>query len=116
VTIRAALALLLAALVASLGALMLGEYEFTGSLPFLVGPLFGLAIGEIVATVGRSKAVLVGLVAAALCFGAIYWAGYIDSGDGLEPIHPFVWPSAAICAGFAYLRIAGLPGRTKPGR
>jgi hypothetical protein len=108
VTIRAALALLLAAVVASLGALMLGEYEFTGSLPFLVGPHFGLAIGEVVATVGRSRHLLVGAIAAAICFGAIVWTGWIDSSDGLEPIHPFVWPSACLAAGFAYARIAGL--------
>jgi hypothetical protein len=108
VTIRAALALLLAAGVSSLGALMLGEYEFTGTLPFLVGPLFGLAIGEIVAAVGRSKSVLVALIAAAICFGGIVWTGWIDSSNGVEPMHPFVWPSGLLAAAFAYLRIAGL--------
>lgn len=91
---------------------MLGEYEFTGTLPWLVGPLFGLAIGEVVGAVGRSKAVVVGAIAAAMCFAALVWTGWIDSSDGLEPIHGEVWPSALLAAGFAYVRIAGLPRKT----
>lgn len=90
---------------------MLGEYELTGSLPYIVGPLFGLAVGEIVAAVGRTKSVLVALVAAAICFGGIVWTGWIDSSEGVEPMHGAVWPSAALAAAVGYLRIAGLPRR-----
>jgi hypothetical protein len=108
VTTRAAGALLIAALVSALAALMLGEYEFTGSLPYIVGPLFGLAIGEVVAAVGRTRSAIVALVAAAICFGGIVWTGWIDSSEGVEPMHGAVWPSAALAAVVAYLRIAGL--------
>ena len=44
-----------AAAAAALGALILGEYEFTGTLPWVAGPLFGLVIGEVVVGVGRSR-------------------------------------------------------------
>ena len=40
--LRAVLGLVCAAAAAGLGALILGEYEFTGSLPYVAGPLFGL--------------------------------------------------------------------------
>lgn len=107
-TIRAALALVCAAAVSYLGALILGEYEFTGGLPFMVGPLFGLAVGELVAAVGRSRAVPVALLTGAICFGGVAWAGWIDSSEGVEPIHPFVWAAAAIAAACGLLRITGL--------
>lgn len=110
-TPRVALALVVAGLVAALGALMLGEYEFTGGLPFMVGPLFGLAIGEVVAAIGRAKTVLVGALTGAVCFGGMMWIGWIDSSNGVEPLHPVIWPSAGLAAVAGYLRIAGLPRR-----
>lgn len=99
---------LCAAAVAALGALILGEYEFTGSLPFVAGPLLGLAIGELVVGVGRSRSVPVALAAAAVSFGGIAWAGWIDSSEGVEPVKGLVWVSAGLAAAVAGLRTAGL--------
>lgn len=107
--LRTALGLLVAAAVAALGALILGEYEFTGALPYVAGPLFGLVIGEVVVGVGRSRAVVVALVAAALSAAGIAWAGWIDSTEGLEPVKAAVWVAAALAAVVALLRVAGLP-------
>ena len=106
--------LLCAAAAAALGALMLGEYEFTGSLPYVAGPLFGLVIGEIVVGVGRSRAVLVGLVAGALAFGGLAWAGWIDSTQGLEPVKGLAWVAAGLGAATALLRTTGF-SRRRPG-
>ena len=97
--------------VAALGALILGEYEFTGSLPFIAGPLFGLVVGEVVVGVGRLRSLAVALPAAAAAFGGIVWAGWIDSSEGVEPVKAVVWVAAGLAATAALLRIAGLPRR-----
>ena len=107
-TWRAVLGLLLGAAAAALGALILGEYEFGGTLPWVAGPLFGLVIGEVVAGVGRSRHLAVAVAAAALSFGGIAWAGWIDSTQGIEPVKRLVWVSASLAAVAALLRTAGL--------
>jgi hypothetical protein len=104
---RPLLALAGAALVAALGALILGEYEFEGTLPFVVGPLFGLAIGELVVGVGRSRAGWVAAVAAALAAGGVAWAGWIDASHGVEDVKPLVWVAAGLAGATAALRTAG---------
>ncbi len=108
---RAPVALVCAAAAAALGALILGEYEFTGTLPYVAGPLLGLVIGEIVVGVGRTRAPLVGLVAAALAFASIAWAGWIDSTQGVEPVKGLAWVAAGMAAVAALLRTTGLPRR-----
>jgi hypothetical protein len=91
-----------------LAALILGEYEFRGTLPFVAGPLFGLVLGEVAVGVGRSRSPIVGGIAAVSGFGALVWAGWINSGEGLEPIHRMIWAAAALAAITAYVRITGL--------
>ncbi len=103
--------LLTGAAVAALGALILGEYEFAGTLPFLAGPLFGLVIGEVVVGVGRARGVVPGCAAAVLSFGGIAWAGWIDSTQGLEPVKGLVWVAAGLAAVAALLRTTGRPAR-----
>lgn len=110
-TWRALLGLAVAAGASALGALVLGEYEFTGTLPFLAGPLFGLVVGEVVVAVGRSRTVPVGLAAAGLSFAGIAWAGWIDSSEGVEPVKGLVWVAAGLAGGAALLRTAGRPAR-----
>jgi hypothetical protein len=105
---RPLLGVLCAAASAALGALILGEYEFTGSLPFIAGPLFGLVIGEVVVGVGRTRAVIYGLSAGALAFGGIAWAGWIDSSQGVEPVKGLAWVAAGLAAAAALLRTTGL--------
>jgi hypothetical protein len=107
-TWRALSALALGAVVAALGALILGEYEFTGALPWVAGPLFGLVLGEVVVGVGRSRHVAVAAVTAALSFAGIAWAGWIDSTEGVEPVKGLAWVSAILAAASGFLRVAGL--------
>ncbi len=97
-----------AALTAVLGALILGEYEFTGTLPYVAGPLFGLVLGEVVVGVGRTHTVVAAAITSALGFAAMVWAGWISSGEGLNPIATLVWVAAALAAICSYVRIAGL--------
>jgi hypothetical protein len=105
---RTIIGLLCGAVVAALGALVLGEYEFSGSLPYVAGPLFGLVVGEAVVAAGRSRTMVVGAIAGLLALGGITWAGWISSGDGLEPLTTVVWVSAALAAVAAFLRTADL--------
>ena len=107
-TWRAVLGLLIGAAAATLGALILGEYEFAGSLPWVAGPLFGLVVGEIVVEVGRSRHIGVALVAAGLAFAGTAWAGWIDSTQGIEPVKRVVWLSASLAGVAALVRTAGL--------
>jgi hypothetical protein len=107
-TWRALFGLVLGAAVAALGALILGEYEFTGTLPWVAGVLFGLVIGEVVVSVGRSHHVGVAVGSAALSFAGIAWAGWIDSTEGVEPVKALAWVSAVLAAGTAFVRVAGL--------
>ncbi|MGQ0831755.1 MAG: hypothetical protein ACT4OV_08765 [Microthrixaceae bacterium] len=96
--LRAVLGLGGGAIVAIVGALILGEYEFTGLLPFAAGPLFGLAVAEVVVGVGRDRSTVVALGAAALAFGGVAWAGWIDSTEGVEPMKGLAWVAAALAA------------------
>jgi hypothetical protein len=109
--LRAVLGMVCAAAVAALGALILGEYEFTGLLPFMAGPLFGLVIGEVVVGVGQRRTVPVALVAATLSFAGMAWAGWIDSSEGVEPVKGLVWVGAALAAAAALVRTSGRRGR-----
>jgi hypothetical protein len=112
--LRAVLGVVCGAAAAALGAVILGEYEFTGSLPFVAGPLFGLVIGEVVVGVGRVRSVVVALVVGALAFAGIAWAGWIDSSEGVEPVKGLVWVAAVLGALVGTLRTVGLR-RERPG-
>lgn len=105
--IRSVGAVLVAAAAAALGALILGEYEFEGYLPFVAGPLFGLVVAELVVEIGRSRSFPLAGAAAVLAAAGIAWAGWIDSSEGLEPVKSLVWVSAALAAAAAALRVAG---------
>lgn len=107
-TWRALLGLVVGAACAALGALILGEYEFTGALPWVAGPLFGLVIGEVVVGVGRSRHVVVAAAVAALSFAGIAWAGWIDSTEGIEPVKALAWVSAALAAATGFVRVFGI--------
>lgn len=113
-TVRAVGGVVCGALVAAVGAVILGEYEFTGALPFVAGVLFGFVVGEVVASVGRVRTWPAAVVSAVLAFGGIVWAGWIDSSEGLEPMRRLVWVAAVLAAAVALLRVAPL-GRARGG-
>lgn len=106
--LRAVAGVVCGAVVAALGAVILGEYEFTGALPFVAGVLFGLVVGEVVVGVGKLRGWPSAVAAAALGFGGIAWAGWIDAGRGLEPMKGLVWVGAALAALVALVRVSPL--------
>lgn len=97
------------AAVAALGALILGEYEFTGAMPFVAGVLFGLVVAEVVVSVGRWTGVLPAVAAAVPTAVGLAWAAWIDSGEGLEPWPVLAWAAIALGVVAAGLR-AGRSG------
>ena len=100
--------LLLAAVVATVGALVLGEYEFTGAMPFVAGPLFGFVIGELVVALARRRRWGLAWSAAMLTAAALGVAGWIDADRGVEPIGGLVWVSVALGAVTTLARVAPL--------
>ncbi|MGH9245831.1 MAG: hypothetical protein ACRD29_16230 [Acidimicrobiales bacterium] len=96
-----------------LAALILGEYEFRGVLPYGAGLLLGLVVGELVAEVGRYRSPIIGGLCAVMVAAALLWAGWIDAGEGLRPLPLAVWPAMAIGAVTAALRAGDLPRRRR---
>src|SRR5258706_13117706 len=93
-----------------LGALILGEYEFTGATPIGAGVLFGLVISEIVIEIGRKRALVLGVICAVLVAAALYRAAYVSSGEGLRPVPTGGWIALRLGAVTAGLRV-GWPAR-----
>lgn len=107
------LAVLVGAATASLGALILGEYEFNGATPYLAGVLFGLIVAEVVLTIVRRGSAPL-LVAAALEAGlGLAWAAWISSGRGRAPIPAAADVSVALGVVVAAVWV-WMPARKRP--
>src|SRR4051794_35833657 len=96
-----------AALACVVGALILGEYEFSGATPVGAGVLFGLVISEIVIEVGAMRAPVIALLTAAMVAGALAWAAWVSSGEGLRPFPTGAWVAMALGAVAAGARTGG---------
>lgn len=105
VTIRVLVAMTVGALVAALGALFLGEYEFDELLPIGAGVLLGLVVAEIVVSVGRHRSWTMAGILAVLVGVAVLLAGHLDAGD-VGPVKVGAYASAALAAAAAALRTA----------
>jgi len=108
--LRVPFAVLAGAAVAALGAIVLGEYEFTGFMPWAAGPLFGAAVAEALTWAGGERGTVPGLVSAVLAVAGLVWAGWIDSGEGIDPMPALVWPAAGLAGLTAAWRAGALRG------
>jgi hypothetical protein len=98
------LAVLAAAAVAALGGVILGEYPFTGVMPYVSGVLFALVVSEVTVGIGQRRGAFLAL-AAAVCSGAgLAWAVWISSGRGVEPIPVGGWLAIMIGVAVALAR------------
>lgn len=93
--LRTAASLVVAAAGCVLAAVILGEYDFSGAMPFGAGILLGLVVAEFVVSVGRLRSWVVALVTAALVSVALGWAAWISSGEGLRPYPTGAWIAIA---------------------
>lgn len=103
---RLALAVLAGAAVAALSALILGEYEFTGSTPYVAGVLFGLLVGEAVLAVAKRGTRALGAATAALAGGGLVWAAWISAGRDWAYVPGVAWLSVAIGVVVGGVRVA----------
>lgn len=84
-------AVLVAAAVAALGAVILGEYELAGLRPLLAGLLFGVTVAEVVATLARRADPYLLGAAALLTEAGLVWATWISTGRELGLATPTAW-------------------------
>ena len=108
---RPVLATTVAAMVAALTALILGEYEFGTLVAVVAGVGVGLVIGEVFDSLGRWRGPLPATIAALLAGGSLAWGAWIDSGQGLEPYPPMAWLAVALGVVTGAARVA--PRRRK---
>jgi hypothetical protein len=102
--LRLVLAVLAAAAVAALGGVLLGEYPFTGVMPYVSGVLFALVVSEVALGIGQRRGPFVALVAALCSGGGLAWAVWISSGRGVEPIPVGGWLAVALGVAVALAR------------
>ena len=113
--VRLVLAAAAGAATAALGALILGEYAFTGLTPYLAGVFFGLVIAEIVLTVARGASRPLAAAAAVEAGLGLAWALWISIGGTAprhEPVHPSGFVAVALGVAVAGTWVA-LPTRAR---
>lgn len=103
VNVRVLAAMTLGALVAALGALFLGEYEFDEALPIAAGPLLAFVVAEIVVSLGGHRSKTMALILATWGAVTVLLAGHLDT-NGIESIKVGAYGSAALAALAAGLR------------
>jgi hypothetical protein len=98
--------MLLGAAVAALGGWILGEYPFTGIMPYITGILFALVVSEVILSAsGSTPSRLIAASAAVITAAGIGLAVWIQSTEGLVAIPPGGW--VAIALGFIVALLRG---------
>lgn len=113
---RQLVAVAVAAAVAAAGALILGEYDFSGATPYLAGLLFGLVVAEAALTVARGGTRPMAVAAALETAGGLLWAAWIFSGRGVAPFPASGFAAAAIGAVVTLVWVAMPSRRRRPDR
>ncbi len=92
------------ALTAALGAVILGEYPFSGLIVLGAGILFGLFVAEAVVGVGRWRGPSTAVLCAVLAGGELVWAAWISEGHDLGYLPAEGWLAVALGVAVAGLR------------
>jgi hypothetical protein len=108
--VRLILALAAAAAVGALGALILGEYEFTGITILATGVIFGLFLAEAALAVNRRAAVGLGAGTGLIGLAAMTWGAWITTFHHLSVLPGTGWAAVVLTGAAAGLR-AGIPRR-----
>lgn len=103
---RLALAAVAGAAVAAFSALILGEYEFTGSTPYVAGVLFALLVAEAVLAVAKGGTLPLAAATAALAGSGLVWAAWISAGRDWAYVPGVAWLSVAIGVVVGGVRVA----------
>lgn len=108
------MAVVAGAAVAAFGALIVGEYEFSGVVPVIAGLVLGLLVSEAVALGGQWRGWVPALFAGVAAALAILWGGWIDSGQGIGPYPALAWVGGGIAALTAIARARPRRPRRRP--
>jgi hypothetical protein len=103
--VRRTLAVVAVVAAASLTALILGEYQLTLWTGMAAGVIVGVLLGEIVLGIARWRGWLPALGNGLLAAGALVWAGWIESGQGVAPMRSTVWLAAGVAAAVGVARL-----------
>ena len=101
---RQAVALVSGVMAAGLGALIVGEYDFSGLKPVVIGVLFGLAVAEVVVWVGRPRDRWLAPAVGVLVAAGLVWAGWISVHHRGQNVPGGAWVAAALGAATAAVR------------
>lgn len=90
--------------VAAVGALLLGEYPFSG-LPILgAAALLGVFVAEVVVGVGRRRGWYPAVACGGLAVLGMTWGGWISEGRHLSRLPAGGWLAVAVAGGVAAVR------------
>jgi hypothetical protein len=103
--VRRTLALVGAAACAALAALILGEYELTLWTAIASGVIVGFLVAEVVLIASNWRGRVPAAAAGVLAAGSIWWAAWISSGRGLEPIRATAWAGVALAFAVSAYRL-----------
>jgi len=109
---RRVLAIIAGAATASLGALILGEYPFTGATPYVAALLFGLAVTEVVLAIDRFPRPVTVASAPVLTLAGMIWSVWISTNHLRSPIPSGGWLAPVLGAAASVLWFRTV--RTKP--
>jgi hypothetical protein len=113
---RQPLAVLAAILVASAGAVILGEYDLHGITAVVAGAIFGVALAELIVTISRTGNVAMQVAASGCAFLGLVWATWISTGHSFKYATVATWIGIAVGVAAAplWVRSAGRRGHHNP--
>ena len=106
---RAVFAVAAGAAVAALGAVILGEYPFSGLVVVGAGVLLGLFVAEAVVAAGGARGRGPAAASAVLALAGLVWAAWIAENHDLGGVDPEGWLAVASGGAAAALRAKTLP-------
>ncbi len=113
---RSIVAVLVGALVTCAGAVILGEYVYEGTTPFLACGLYGFVLAELVTSIARAGDVYLMAATALLVEACMVWALWISTGHHLDLAAGEAWFGIAfgMAAAAWWVRSAGRRPRRSP--
>ena len=111
---RQLLAVLAGGAVAAFGALIIGEYEMSGSIALIAGVVYALALAEAMTAVARDPHPALIVVVSALAGAGFLWGLWISTGRDLDFAATEGWAAVSVATGSApwWLRSAAQRGRS----
>jgi ABC-type cobalamin transport system permease subunit len=95
---RFALGVMVAISTAALGALILGEYELTGIVPYAAAAVFGVVVAEVLVSLARRHDPAAAIAAAGVTALGLVWAAWIQSGRDWAFVPGSTWASVVVGA------------------